>query len=156
MAMTVVVCTDGSDLALAAASAGFALLQPADTIVVATVVHTVDPSLADDGGGHAGPSMSPAEVEAQHSEAHSRGETVLAEAAAALRAAGVAPSKIQQRVLTGKPGPALCELARDLGAHAIVVGSRGRGGIRRALLGSVSDYVVRHSPCSVVVTRDDS
>jgi nucleotide-binding universal stress UspA family protein len=35
----------------------------------------------------------------------------------------------------------------------VVVGSRGRGGIRRALLGSVSDYVVRNAPCSVVVTR---
>jgi nucleotide-binding universal stress UspA family protein len=38
-------------------------------------------------------------------------------------------------------------------AVAIVVGSRGRGGLKRAFLGSVSDYVVRNAPCSVVVTR---
>jgi nucleotide-binding universal stress UspA family protein len=33
------------------------------------------------------------------------------------------------------------------------MGSRGRGGIKRALLGSVSDYVVRNAHCSVVITR---
>jgi nucleotide-binding universal stress UspA family protein len=39
-----------------------------------------------------------------------------------------------------------------LGARAVVLGTRGRGGIARALLGSVSDYVVRNAPCPVVVT----
>jgi nucleotide-binding universal stress UspA family protein len=38
-------------------------------------------------------------------------------------------------------------------ASALVMGSRGRGGIKRALLGSVSDYVVRHAPCPVVITN---
>jgi len=33
------------------------------------------------------------------------------------------------------------------------MGSRGRGGVKRALLGSVSDYVTRNAPCSVVITR---
>jgi nucleotide-binding universal stress UspA family protein len=47
----------------------------------------------------------------------------------------------------------VCELAQEVHAEAIVVGSRGRGGIKRAFLGSVSDYVVRNAPCSVVVTR---
>ena len=56
------------------------------------------------------------------------------------------------RVLTGSPGPAICDLATELGASAIVIGSRGRGGFRRAVLGSVSDHVVRHAPCPVVVT----
>jgi nucleotide-binding universal stress UspA family protein len=46
----------------------------------------------------------------------------------------------------------LCELAEEIGAGAIVIGSRGRGGFKRALLGSVSDYVVRNAPCPVVVT----
>lgn len=39
-----------------------------------------------------------------------------------------------------------------VGTDAIVIGTRGRGGIKRALLGSVSDYVVRNAPCPVVVT----
>jgi len=38
-------------------------------------------------------------------------------------------------------------------ARAIVLGTRGRGGITRALLGSVSDYVTRAAPCTVVIGR---
>ena len=49
--------------------------------------------------------------------------------------------------------PGAGKIARDESATAIVIGSRGRGGIKKALLGSVSDYVVRNAPCPVVVTR---
>jgi nucleotide-binding universal stress UspA family protein len=45
-------------------------------------------------------------------------------------------------------------LAEDIGAGLIVLGSRGRGGIRRALMGSVSDSVVRHAHCPVLVVRE--
>jgi nucleotide-binding universal stress UspA family protein len=47
----------------------------------------------------------------------------------------------------------IVHLAEDLGAGLIVLGSRGRGGIRRALMGSVSDSVVRHAHCPVMVVR---
>ena len=49
----------------------------------------------------------------------------------------------------------IVSLAEDMGVGLIVVGSRGHGGIRRALMGSVSDAVVRHAHCPVVVMRDD-
>jgi nucleotide-binding universal stress UspA family protein len=45
-------------------------------------------------------------------------------------------------------------LAEEIGAGLIVMGSRGRGGIRRALMGSVSDSVVRHAHCPVLVVRE--
>ena len=44
-------------------------------------------------------------------------------------------------------------LAEELGAGLIVIGSRGLGGVRRALMGSVSDSVVRHAHCPVLVVR---
>jgi nucleotide-binding universal stress UspA family protein len=44
-------------------------------------------------------------------------------------------------------------LAEDLRVGLIVLGSRGHGGIRRALMGSVSDSVVRHAHCPVLVVR---
>jgi len=44
-------------------------------------------------------------------------------------------------------------LAEDIGAGFIVMGSRGRGGIRWALMSSVSDLVVRHAQCPVLVVR---
>jgi nucleotide-binding universal stress UspA family protein len=43
--------------------------------------------------------------------------------------------------------------AEEIRAGLIVVGSRGLGGIRRALMGSVSDSVVRHAHCPVLVVR---
>jgi nucleotide-binding universal stress UspA family protein len=44
-------------------------------------------------------------------------------------------------------------LAEELGVGLIVMGSRGHGGIRRALMGSVSDTVVRHAHCPVMIVR---
>jgi nucleotide-binding universal stress UspA family protein len=46
-------------------------------------------------------------------------------------------------------------LAEELGVDLIVTGSRGLGGVRRALMGSVSDSVVRHAHCPVLVVRPE-
>ena len=46
-------------------------------------------------------------------------------------------------------------LAEELGAGLMVMGSRGLGGVRRALMGSVSDSVVRHAHCPVLVVRQE-
>jgi nucleotide-binding universal stress UspA family protein len=51
------------------------------------------------------------------------------------------------------PAEEIVALAKELGANLIVGGSRGHGVIRRALTGSVSDWVVRHSHCPVLVVR---
>jgi nucleotide-binding universal stress UspA family protein len=55
----------------------------------------------------------------------------------------------------GNPGEAIVEAASAEGASLTVVGSHGRGSLGRLLLGSVSDHVVRHSRCPVVVIRPD-
>jgi nucleotide-binding universal stress UspA family protein len=47
----------------------------------------------------------------------------------------------------------IVSLARELEADLIVIGCRGRGMIRRAIEGSVSDAVIRHAPCPVLVVR---
>jgi nucleotide-binding universal stress UspA family protein len=49
----------------------------------------------------------------------------------------------------------IVSLAEEIGAGLIVIGSRGLGKIRRALLGSVSDSVVRHAHCPVLVVRKE-
>lgn len=46
-------------------------------------------------------------------------------------------------------------VAEEIGAGLIIMGSRGRGGVRRALMGSVSDSVVRHAHCPVLVVRHE-
>jgi nucleotide-binding universal stress UspA family protein len=55
----------------------------------------------------------------------------------------------------GRPDREIVKLAEELDAGLIVVGSRGRGGLKRALLGSVSDSVVRHAHCPVMVVRPE-
>ena len=53
------------------------------------------------------------------------------------------------------PSDDIVRLAEEIAAGLIVVGSRGVGGIRRALMGSVSDSVVRHAHCPVMVVRGE-
>jgi nucleotide-binding universal stress UspA family protein len=55
----------------------------------------------------------------------------------------------------GKVDLEIVALAEELGADLIVMGSRGLGGVRRALMGSVSDSVVRHAHCPVLVVRPE-
>lgn len=49
----------------------------------------------------------------------------------------------------------IVQVAEDVGAGLIVMGSRGLGGVRRALMGSVSDSVVRHAHCPVLIVRPE-
>ena len=55
----------------------------------------------------------------------------------------------------GRAAETITDVAKDLGAGLIVMGSRGLGGVRRALMGSVSDSVVRHAHCPVLVVRQE-
>jgi nucleotide-binding universal stress UspA family protein len=54
-----------------------------------------------------------------------------------------------------KPDRAIVELGEKLGAGLVVLGSRGHGRLRRTLMGSVSDSVVRHAHCTVMVVRSE-
>jgi nucleotide-binding universal stress UspA family protein len=58
---------------------------------------------------------------------------------------------VVHRVAQGHPVPVL--LAAAAGADLLVMGSRGHGGFTGLLLGSVSEHVVGHAPCAVVVVR---
>lgn len=59
-------------------------------------------------------------------------------------------ARVERRVVEDLPARAVLDAAGD-GADLIVVGSRGRGGLKGLLLGSVSQKVVSHAPCPVVV-----
>ncbi|XP_045166211.1 universal stress protein in QAH/OAS sulfhydrylase 3'region-like isoform X3 [Mercenaria mercenaria] len=52
-----------------------------------------------------------------------------------------------------KPGQAIVDFAEKSKACFIVTGTRGMGKFRRTVMGSVSDYIVHHSPCPVLVCR---
>jgi nucleotide-binding universal stress UspA family protein len=62
---------------------------------------------------------------------------------------------LQAHLLRGPPDREIVHLADEIGAGLIVIGSRGQGGVRRALMGSVSDSVVRHAHCPVLIVREE-
>jgi universal stress protein A len=55
--------------------------------------------------------------------------------------------------ISGSPANAIVEYARSIHADVIVVGTHGRDGVSRLLMGSVAEHVVRHAPCPVLVVR---
>ncbi|HEU0245438.1 MAG TPA: universal stress protein [Candidatus Limnocylindrales bacterium] len=56
-------------------------------------------------------------------------------------------------VWSGDPGDMIVEAAQSERADMVLVGSHGRGAVGRFFLGSVSEHVVRHAPCPVLVVR---
>jgi nucleotide-binding universal stress UspA family protein len=79
-----------------------------------------------------------------------RGREVLDSAAATAEAAGI---RTQIDLLEGRPSERIVELARNRDVDLIVVGSRGRGAIGAALLGSVSESVLHHADRPVLIVR---
>lgn len=146
--ITTILCTDGSDIATKAAKVGASVLRPADKEVVVCVVEPPDPSLVHGASGFAGGTMSDLEFDEAVKSAIEEGHEIVGNLVSALGA-----QSAEARVLTGDPRAVLCDLAAELSATTLVVGSRGRGGLKRALLGSVSDYLVRNAPCPVLVVR---
>ncbi|MEO0407433.1 MAG: universal stress protein [Cyanobacteria bacterium P01_A01_bin.135] len=56
-------------------------------------------------------------------------------------------------MVKGTAGPLICRQAKAWQANLIIVGSRGRSSIQEILLGSVSQYVNHHAPCSVLIVH---
>jgi nucleotide-binding universal stress UspA family protein len=77
-------------------------------------------------------------------------QKVAADVVGTLDMPGVRAEAVAER---GDPRDVIIEQARDFGADLVVLGSHGRTGLRRWILGSVAESVVRHAPCSVEVAR---
>ncbi len=106
------------------------------------LIHVVDPAL-----GHAPESgVSPSELIRL---AKLEGGQLLA--AFRLRAALQPPPL--EFVPLGRPAAEIVKAAQEWPADVIVIGSHGRAGVTRALLGSVAEAVMRHAPCPVLVVR---
>lgn len=141
-------CADGSDLAVRAASVGLALLRPTNTVLIVTVIDGADPALMFDGSGHAGPSMTPEAFDALRGRALDAAQTIVRQTVEAIQV-----DNVETRVAEGPPGQTLCDVAAEVSASALIMGTRGRGGFKRAVMGSVSDYVIRNAACPVLVVN---
>lgn len=95
--------------------------------------------------------LAPTTLEIENN-ARENAHKILADTAAEL-ALSFPDSTISTEVLLGSPDSKIVESAEEIGADIIVVGSHGYNRWERLLLGSISDSVVRHSHCSVLVVR---
>jgi nucleotide-binding universal stress UspA family protein len=65
-------------------------------------------------------------------------------------AAGVSTEFTQ---ITGHPNATICNFAQSCHADILVIGKRGHSGLKDLFLGSVSNYVIHHAPCSILLVQ---
>jgi nucleotide-binding universal stress UspA family protein len=85
-------------------------------------------------------------------QAEGEANSFLEEQAEQIRASGGKVAETHLRA--GEPDKEIVRLSEELGAGTIVIGSRGLGAVKRALMGGVSESVVRHAHCPVFVVRE--
>ena len=143
----ILLATDGSEEARQAAQAAAELSRDTDSeLHVAYVL----PSPRELRGHHV---YSQEVMQSVTERAEQDGRSFLEEQAEQLRSWG---GKVAQTHLgAGEPDKEIVKLSEELGAGAIVIGSRGLGALNRTLMGSVSESVVRHAHCPVFVVRTE-
>ena len=95
------------------------------------------------------------ELQEVNEQLRQRAGQLLDEHVEMIKEAGGTVAETHIRVVAEHRDRGIVELAEELGAGLIAMGSRGQGGVGRALLGSVSDSVVRHAHCPVLVVREE-
>lgn len=143
MGNKVVIPTDGSEYAENAAEAGFDLAEKLDATVYALAVGDINLAEISSVGG--APPRSKDDV----TEIAAEWANQLADDAEAygLDAKGV--------VRTGVPAEEIADYAEEIDADMIVMGTAGRTGLEKRIVGSVTDTVVRTAPVPVVTVRPD-
>jgi nucleotide-binding universal stress UspA family protein len=143
--MKILLAIDDSKFSEAATKAVLQTARPQETEV--RVIHVVElpapPIGAEDWG------QIPIYVEILKEE-HARAKDIVTRTAETLQAAGIKASFL---VGDGSPKGVILQEAADWQADLIVLGSHGRRGLDKFLLGSVSEAVARHARCSVLIVR---
>ncbi len=139
----ILIATDGSELSLKAAAFGGTLARAFGASVSIAMVIAEDMVVSEAWGG----------ISAEDARRNIQQRLWSREIEQTVEAAGELPSEPGKTVLMGHVGDQLSNYARDNGVDLIVMGSHGRTGIKRALLGSVSHSVVNQAPCAVTIVR---
>lgn len=145
--MNILVCTDGSEMsskAVRKAAAISSFLKDSEVSVL--YVHQPIQVPPPYGAGYT-PTAVPAQVDEKVRDA---GKKVLEQAAEILEDKKV---NFKTLLLDGHPSSAILEQAEDDDYDLLVVGSKGRTGLQRVLMGSVSSAVVQGAKCDVLVVK---
>jgi nucleotide-binding universal stress UspA family protein len=148
--MKVMIATDGGDAAIEASNRAIALLREEAEIILVTVVPDYEDPM-ETAGGIEGPALTEEQAEHEYSEHLSEGQEALRRTAVALG------HEVDVRLAPAEqePGHAIVEIAKEVKPDILVIGSSGKSLFRRLFTGSVSDHVVHHAPCPVLVVRHD-
>jgi len=140
----IVVATDGSNYSAAAASEAIGIAKQNNSKL--TVIAVVPAELA---------TPTDIDVSMTQQELIADKEMRVAEknAKAVKEAAAQAGVAVQAFVMTGKPADAIIETAKEKSADLVVLGSHGRTGLERLLMGSVAERVIVLSDCAVLVVK---
>jgi len=138
----VLVALDGSEQSWAALEYALAEFPEADLRLL-TVIDPLQAGYAGEGQGWLGGEEW---YERRRGDAEDRFEE-------ARERAGERADTIETAVEVGRPARTIVEYAKDHDVGAVVMGSHGRSGVARILLGSVAERVVRRSPVPVTVVR---
>ena len=142
----ILLATDGSEEARQAAQAAAELSKETGSEVHIAYVH---PSPRELRGHHL---YSQEVMSSVLEQAEGEANSFLEEQAEQIRASGGKVAETHLRA--GEPDKEIVRLSEELGAGTIVIGSRGLGAVKRALMGGVSESVVRHAHCPVFVVRE--
>ena len=143
--MKIVLAVDGSKFSEAAVQAVIEQARPQDTEI--QVLHIVEPPsllVAREMGGYDRALDAVWEGETKQAEA------LVTKVADQLRSKGL---KVTTKVEQGDPKSGIIDAASKWRAELIIIGSHGRKGLDRFLMGSVAESVARHAPCSVEIVR---
>ena len=136
----ILIAVDDSPIAAHAADVGVALARSLEAEVA--FVHVYGPPVPYDSDL----GVPVAELAAQ---AEAEGKRLLA----GFRARLELPAPALEFARAGTPSAEIARAAKDWPADLVVIGSHGRGGVQRILLGSVAEGVMREAPCPVLVVR---
>lgn len=141
----VLLATDGSEEAVLAARTTVDLVEKTGSELHVVFVMRTRSAFEYDAMGF--------DVGEPHEELREMGKRMLDDYVRQIEDAGGAVAGAHFRM--GRPDEGIVAVAEEIGAGLIVLGSRGLGGVRRALMGSVSDSVVRHAHCPVMIVRPE-
>ena len=150
----IMVATDGSELSLKAAAFGGELARALGASVSVVMVLD-DRSVVPQAWGAVGfPGSGEAEPQSTEDVRRFIEEKALGEEVARTSAAvGELDTAAREVVVWGHEANQVCDYAENNDVDMIVLGSHGRTGIKRAILGSVSHSVVNQAPCAVAIVR---
>ena len=147
----ILLATDGSEEAVLAAKTASDLANKTDSEL--HIVHVRPRIRPHHPGYYIGPEIVEGAEAKERKHLDREAKRLLDTQVEQIQAAGGSVARSHLRV--GRPEAEIVALAEELGVRLIVLGSRGRSGVRRALMGSVSDSVVRHAHCPVLVVRQE-